>query len=100
MGTVNKVTEKQKDTFFQGYEEYLAQAISSCKVFDVFKKPVDGKQKNFRDFHHDIMENQKKHTDILVCEYEETGPLLMKVFLCLNRSFIICLSLFLFATVK
>ena len=53
--------------------------ISSCKVFDVFKKPVDGKQKNFRDFHHDIMENQKKHIDFLVSEYEEMGPLLMKV---------------------
>ena len=53
--------------------------ISSCKVFDIFKKPVDGKQKNFRDFHHDIMENQKRHIDFLVSEYEETGPLLMKV---------------------
>ena len=53
--------------------------ISSCKVFDLFKKPVDWKQKNFRDFHHDIMENQKKHIDFLVSEYEEMGPLLMKV---------------------
>ena len=53
--------------------------ISTCKVFDKFKNPADGKQKNFRDFHHDIMENQKTNIDILVCEYEEISPLLMKV---------------------
>ena len=60
--------------------------ISSCKVFDKFKIPVNGKQKNFRDFHHDIMENQKTNIDMLVSEYEQIGPLLMKVEEILVRS--------------
>ena len=54
------------------------EKISSCKVFDKFKES-DGKLKNFRDFHHDIMENQKINIDHLVREYEDIGPLLMKV---------------------
>ena len=69
----------ETDLFPRDTIQRKVDKISSCKVFDVFKKPVDGKQKNFRDFHHDIMENQKKHIDFLVSEYEEMGPLLMKV---------------------
>ena len=54
--------------------------IQGCKVFDKFKgTAVSGKQKNFRDFHHDIMENQRINIDTLVREYEDIGPLLMKV---------------------
>ena len=53
--------------------------ISSCKVFDKFKALSNSKLKNFRDFHHDIMENQKVNIDTLVREYEDIGPLLMKV---------------------
>ena len=54
--------------------------IQSCKVFDKFKgTAASGKQKNFRDFHHDIMENQRINIDTLVREYEDIGPLLMKV---------------------
>ena len=53
--------------------------IASCKVFDKFKAVGNSKLKNFRDFHHDIMESQKVNIDALVREYEDLGPLLMKV---------------------
>ena len=69
----------ETDLFPRDTIQRKVDKISSCKVFDVFKKPVDGKQKNFRDFHHDIMENQKVNIDTLVREYEDIGPLLMKV---------------------